>query len=92
MKLTDGSAVVWFGRGCAAKAMGIGIREYEQQAKEMQKVADDAERCARDAAWKAEDGAWQAFLDARAPGLDRFRQIESLGGYSAAQGLYKAAR
>lgn len=88
VKMTDGAAVMWLGRGCAAKAMGVGLREYDRAAKAVQDEADAAERRAREAAWKAEDARWQAFLDARAPGLDRFSQIQALGGYAAARAAF----
>lgn len=92
VKMTDGNAIVWMGTGCAAKAMGVGIKVYTAEARAVQKTADDAEALAREAERKAWDARWQAFLDARAPQLrgDRFLQIEALGGYSKANAEFVA--
>lgn len=94
VKMTDGVAVVWMGTGCAAKAMGVGVSEYQRGAKAVQKVADDAERSEREAEHRADDAAWQAHLDALVPSLhgDRFRQIQSLGGFRVARASFEAVR
>lgn len=84
--------VVWFGVGCAAKAMGVGVdvaREARKAAieTEQDRVKADADRARRQA-----DEAWQTFLDARAgAGRDRFSQIDRLGGYKAARAMFEAA-
>ena len=92
VKMTDGVAIAWMGTGCAAKAMGVGIKVYTAQAKQVQDAADDAERRARDVERLAQDAKWQAYLDARAPQLrgERFRQIEALGGYAKANAAFVA--
>lgn len=93
VKMTDGAAVMWLGRGCAAKAMGVGLREFGRAQKAVQDEADAAERRAREAERQAEYNAFQAWLDATvAPKGDRFRQLEALGGYAAANAAYKASR
>jgi hypothetical protein len=50
VKMTDGNAVVWIGRGCAAKSMGVGLTEFGREAREVQKAADKAEVAAKIAA------------------------------------------
>lgn len=88
---------VWFGTGCAARAMGIGDREVraareDQQERERQNVAKLADEKRR-----AEDARWQAFLNQAAgtdtdvrdwQGVCRFKQIQKLGGYAAARALF----
>lgn len=88
--------VVWFGAGCAAKAMGIGIKAVQQAKRDAERAVDDAERAQRRGRDQAEDAQWQAFLDRHAPGHldwqgkpDRFAQIQALGGMSTARALSK---
>jgi len=87
VKMGADGAVVWMGTGCAAKAAGVGISEFKVQLA----AADDAVLVAERAAWKAGDDAWQGFLDLSAPGLDRFDQIQKLGGMKAARAAFQAA-
>lgn len=92
VKMTDGVAVMWMGRGCAAKAMGVGLKEYTKAAKVVQDAWDKVERAKQEAAHREADNAWQAFLDGAAGPGERFHQIERLGGYAAANAMYKAAQ
>lgn len=87
VKVTDGAAVMWMGTGCAAKACGIGIREFGKTLKIAQDTQDAAEREARAQANREYTARWTAHLNARCPQLagDIFRQIEALGGYDAAK-------
>jgi hypothetical protein len=91
VKVTDGAAVLWMGTGCAAKACGVGVREFGKAMKAEQDAQDAAERQEREAAHRAEDARWQSFLDARCPEKrgDRFSQIQALGGGTAAREAYK---
>ncbi len=88
---------MWMGTGCAAKACGVGIKEFRKALKVEQDAHDTAEAAAKEAAHRAADDKWQAFLNARAGMIldwsgkpDRFRQIEALGGYPAAKAAYAA--
>ncbi len=84
---------VFFGTSCAAKALRMPAKEVKAAAK----AADDAkaasERAEREAVYKAEMARWVAWLDNNAPSLkgEIFRQIESLGGYAAANAAYRAS-
>ncbi len=83
---------VWFGVGCAAKALSVGAEVVRAARKGALDAAEAAESKARHAAWKAEDSRWQAFLDRQAgAGLDRFEQIQKLGGMSSARAQYRGA-
>jgi ribosomal protein L37AE/L43A len=84
VKMTDGAAVLWLGTGCAAKAMGVGIKEYQKAADAVQSEADKAAQ----AAWRAEDARWGEFLTAAAGPGQRFEQIARLGGGVAARARY----
>jgi hypothetical protein len=88
----DDGAVMWMGRGCAAKACGMGIKEFGKALKTTQAAQDTREDQERREANAKEDARWQAFLDARCPEKrgDRFSQIQALGGYTVANTAYKA--
>lgn len=88
----DGSATLWMGTACAAKACGLGVREFGKAIKGEQDAQDASEAQAVREAHAAEYARFQAFLDARLPSLrgDRFRQLQALGGYSAAREAYRA--
>lgn len=92
--------VVWFGVGCAARAMGckpLVVRHGRQDAID---ALASAERRERYAIEQAEDDRWQAWLDSVVPalaskdpacrGANRCRQIDALGGWTAARAGYKA--
>jgi hypothetical protein len=88
----DGT-IVWMGTGCAAKACGMGVKDFGRGMKRAQDAQDSAEKAAADAAHRAEDARWQAHLDAKCPALrgKRFEQLQALGGYRAARADYPAA-
>lgn len=92
---------VWFGVGCAARAMSVGVDEVRAARKDAEARAWQNEQKARDEARRAADEPFQAFLnDAAGTGPDvaeweggqtsRFKQLEKLGGYAAARALYAA--
>lgn len=85
--------VVWFGAGCAANAMGVGIKVVNAAKREAEAERAEADRIERAASSRAEFAQWQAFLDRQVPALrgDTFRQIESLGGGARARTLFKQA-
>ena len=87
VKVTNGATTMWMGTGCAAKACGVGIKDFGKALKAEQDQHDAAERKAEEIAWRARDAVWQAHLDARCPQLkgERFRQIEALGGIRTAR-------
>src|SRR5690606_28942982 len=84
--------IVWFGVGCAAKAMSC----PEKLVRKAREAAIDAEttreRAERDREWRERDAQWQAFLDASGPEFvrNRLRQIEALGGYAKARARFLA--
>ena len=90
--------VVWFGTGCAARAMGVRPLIARDAARAAEMTASEAARRERAAEEQADDARWQAFLDEVAPGAtvswdgrpNRFEQIERLGGYPAARAAYVA--
>ncbi len=98
VKVTNGETTLWMGTGCAAKACSMGIREFGKALKVEQDAQDSKEQTEREAARRAECDHWFAFLtDAVGPvyswpggPIDRFRQIEKLGGPTAARAAYKA--
>lgn len=89
----DGSATLWMGRGCAAKACGMGVKDFGRTMKREQDAQDASDKAAEDASRRAEDARWQAFLDGRCPELrgNRFAQIQALGGAKVARAEYLAA-
>ena len=87
----DGAAAVYYGTTCAARSLKTTAANVRASARRSMDAKTAAERAERDAAFRAEDARWQSFLDSRSPGADRFRQIESLGGYFAARAMYEAA-
>lgn len=89
--------VVWFGVGCAARAMGCEPMVVRKARAEALTAAEENERKARSEAHAKEDAAYQAFLDTHAGIVnawdgkrDRFRQAEKLGGIGAARAAYRA--
>jgi hypothetical protein len=82
--------VVWFGTGCAARAMGCQPLVVRQARAAAEATAIEKARVERCRIWAAEDAVWGAFLAVAAPGHDgnRFKQIEALGGYSAARAAF----
>lgn len=87
VKVTNGETTLWMGTGCAAKACGMGIREFGKALGAEQTAQEAAEKAAEEKAWREHNARWQAHLDARCPALrgDRFRQIQALGGGKAAR-------
>ena len=89
---------VWFGTGCAARAMGVKPLVVRDAARSAEMTAADIERRERATEERAEDMRWQAFLDEVAPSAavswdgrpNRFEQIDRLGGYAAARAAYLA--
>ena len=93
VKVTDGTTTLWMGTGCAAKACGMGIKEFGKALKSEQTTQDAADRRAEDEARRAELARWFAFLDGACPAHKgvAFEQIRVLGGINAARAAYKAA-
>lgn len=87
VKVTDGVTTMWMGTGCAAKACGVGVREFSRDLKTAQNAQDAAERAERDREHAAHMARWSAHLNARCPAFagDIFRQVQSLGGFKAAR-------
>lgn len=83
---------VWYGAGCAARAMNVEKKVVTAAKKAAEDRAYELERSERQAAWKLTDAAWQAFLDRVAPGMDRYDQIRSLGGMAKARELYRSTQ
>lgn len=85
MRAVGGASILWMGVGCAAKAAVLGVKQLQEAAA----LADDAIMLAERCAGRSADAAWQAFLDSRTTvGLDRFTQIQKLGGYKAAKAAF----
>lgn len=61
-----GGSPVWFGTGCAAKALGMGVPAFRKEAKRLQDEQDARDFAARAAADRRETEAWFAWLTARA--------------------------
>lgn len=83
--------VVWFGVGCAARAMGCKPPVVRQARQEAIDTLEEQERRANWDVAQAEDARWQAWLDAHTTARgNRFKQIEELGGWTAARSGYRA--
>lgn len=99
LELEDGGEPVYFGVTCAARALAMSAKDVRVAARTADRARATAEAAARNAAFAAEDAAWQDFLNAAAPefsrsfmgGPDRFRQLDKLGGYTAARSAFLAA-
>jgi hypothetical protein len=91
--------VVWFGTGCAARAMSCKPLVVRKAREEQIDADTQAIRRARFLAEFEEDARFGAFLDAAAPDVpkcwdgksNRIAQIGALGGWKAASALYKAS-
>lgn len=89
---------VYYGATCAAHALRRTVKEIRSSAKAADRAAWAIRAAADQIRARAEDARWQAFLDAGDPaharsymgGPDRFRQIEALGGHTAARAAYLA--
>jgi len=92
--------VVWFGTGCAARAMSIGIDEVRVAQKDAESRSHANVRKAAEEVFRAQDAAWQDFLNREAGYIyqwergpvDRFAQICKLGGMSAAKALFETRK
>jgi hypothetical protein len=88
--------VVWFGVGCAARAMGCEPMVVRKARADALTVAEENARKARQEAAKKEDDRWQCFLDRASGALngggtrDRFEQIRKLGGMAVARESYRS--
>lgn len=84
--------VVWFGVGCAARAMGCKPLMVKHARQDAIDACAAAERVAQFEIDRAEDARWQAYLDSAAPAHtgNRFKQIEALGGWAASRAGYAA--
>jgi hypothetical protein len=90
---------VYYGLTCAASALGRTAKEVRTGARLADKAAADARTAEFRAKHASEDAAWQSFLDLAAPefsksfmnGPDRFRQIDKIGGYTAARAAFEAS-
>jgi hypothetical protein len=90
---------VWFGVGCAARAMGVAGHEVRAARADQVEAQRQNEVRARAEAAAVRDRAWQAFLnEAAGTGADvcdwqgpcRFKQIQKLGGMAAARARFEA--
>lgn len=90
VKMTNGTAVMWMGVGCAAKGTGVSVREINAAEREVQSAADEEDRKTREIASRAAHARWQAHLDARCPEHrgNVFEQIRALGGMAQAREGY----
>jgi hypothetical protein len=82
--------VVWFGTGCAARAMGLRPLEVRAAKAGAEARAEANAIAARRQEEARQDAAWTLFLSKHAPGLDRFEAIQALGGMAAARAKFKA--
>lgn len=96
----DGGTV-YYGVTCAARALGRTAKEVRSEARDADRAKAAAERAIRDAESRAHDAAWQSFLDELAGtgadvrdglGVVRFKQIEKLGGFTAARERFAARK
>jgi len=98
--------VVWFGVGCAANAMGLGLKEVRRAKAAQDSDLSSRERAIADAKREAqfkldqiEGDKWAAWCAANAirpEGIidfdwNLYTQIKALGGYKAARAAYLAA-
>jgi hypothetical protein len=81
----DSGQPTYYGVVCAARALKMDAKSVKSAARKADEDKARAERARTEALARAKDAAWQAHLDARAPGLDRFSQIQALGGIVAAR-------
>ncbi len=81
VKVTNGATTMWMGTGCAAKACGVGIKDFGKALKAEQDQHDAAERKAHYNAVAAERARWQDFLNERAPQFrgDIYAQERAVG-------------
>jgi hypothetical protein len=97
--ISPSGSVVWYGTGCAARAMSckpLTVRKAREAQIDAAHEVELAEKRARD---HAELARWQAFLDLAAPSVpkcwdgrsDTAEQIAALGGVAAARAAYRAA-
>ncbi len=88
--ITPTGSAVWFGVGCAARAMGVGLKEVKAAKASAEAALAFQLRSARMDEDRKEEAVWQAFLDRHAPAQhgNRFKQIEAMGGWSVARPLY----
>lgn len=87
LSIDDGDAV-YFGVTCAARALKMAPKDVRAGAREADDAKAAAERAAKEATRRAEDARWGAWLAAHSTETDRFRQIESLGGFTKAHAAY----
>jgi len=90
---------VWFGVGCAARALSEPERLVRKARDEQIETADKAQRDAAKAAHDAEQGRFSAWLLATVGAFadwdgrpNRAKQLEALGGYRAAFNAYREAQ
>jgi GNAT superfamily N-acetyltransferase len=81
--------VMHYGTVCAARKTGEPVATVTAKVKAADAARQAAERAERDRKHALEAARWQAFLDRHAPGADRFKQIEALGGFPAARARFK---
>jgi len=82
-----GGEVVWMGTGCAAKACGVGVREYHAEVARLELSAREAES----SVLRAEQARWEAWVLARVgkPLVDALDEIRALGGVTALRKAYR---
>jgi len=81
---------VWYGVGCAAKAMSLKNGEVERARKAQTSDLEDSERKSRAVAFHAEQAEWVAFLIRAAGPGEIIDQIARLGGMQAARAMMRA--
>lgn len=84
---SDGATTLWMGTGCAAKACGIGVKEFGKSLKREQDVQDTVDQKAADVERRAYMARWHAHLDAKCPQFkgEICLQLEALGGMKVAR-------
>lgn len=82
--VTDGAVVLWMGRSCAAKACGVGVKEYDRAREAVQSEAAQLESERHRAAL----ALYVEWLRATTGMTDDFKARQALGGQKAALALY----
>ena len=96
--------IVYYGCVCAAKKRNVPAKQIKSEAKKADEAKAKAARAERNRLDKIEDDKFQSFLDGKtvgmtfsgnyygqtSPSINRFSQIQALGGWVTARAMYKA--
>ncbi|MFI5296645.1 MAG: hypothetical protein ACHREM_00990 [Polyangiales bacterium] len=88
----DGGDPVYYGVTCAARALSCTARYVRSSTAAADRAREAEAARERRRAQEAATKPWFDFLRANGKGDDTFRQIESLGGYTAARALFNATK